>query len=484
MIKTQTKRLPGFARLLALLVVVTAALTFSLSLITNSSAAIGDNITIAQARALADNSVVTIQGTVTVATRIFDDTGRTFYIQDATGGVQIYYPNNPLNLVEGDQVKVVGKITTYANHREVVPTSATKLNTTPGTPLEPVLIHSIENGAHAGQLVRIQGVIVAGSQDYFTITDSADINQGDVNAYIYGTTGIGFNAIASGQTVCVTGIADPYNADQEILPRREADISEGACTVVSKVSPFDYNIFVLSDLDLTSNGSSVQGRIGVGGNAVFNSANLGDANTADDELTVQRDLTFRDNGTTIKGNAVYGGTFKSGNVTFLKGKAIKASSAPFDIEALRTAAKAAASKWAALPNQINATSQYGGFNLVGKDASLNVFKLKGSELATANNLTINAPAGATVIVNIDGVSGDKLTNMGISLQGGIDRQHVLYNFYEATDLTIGGVSLEGTIWAANASITFNNAVVEGSLIANSISGSGQFSNFPYLGKQP
>jgi len=189
--------------------------------------------TIQSARAAADGASVLVQGTVTVATGLFDDTARSLYIQDATGGVNVYFNKGGLPaFVEGDTLQVSGKMLTFANHREIAPAAldaVKKLNTDAPKPLTPVLIHSADGMTYAGQLVRIQGMILSVAADYFVLTDSADVNQGNVNVYIYDTTGIGFNTIAAQQNVCVTGIVDPYNAAVEILPRHPDDIQTGNC---------------------------------------------------------------------------------------------------------------------------------------------------------------------------------------------------------------------------------------------------------------
>ncbi len=189
--------------------------------------------TIQDARAAKDGAAVMVQGTVTVATNLFDDSGNSLYIQDATGGVNVYFGKGGLpSFAEGDTLQVSGKMLTFANHREIAPTSLDtikKLNSDAPKPLTPMTIHSADGMAHAGQLSRIQGVILAGAADYFVLTDSADVNQGNVNVYIYDTTGIGFSTVAAQQKVCVTGIVDPYNAAVEILPRHPDDIQMGGC---------------------------------------------------------------------------------------------------------------------------------------------------------------------------------------------------------------------------------------------------------------
>src|SRR5262249_52585356 len=95
---------------------------------------------------------------------------------------------------------------------------------------------------------------------------------------------------------------------------------------------------------------------------------------------------------------------------------------------------------------------------------------------------ISAPAGATVLVNVSGDSA-QMQNMGLSVSG-TDRQHVLFNFAGATALTLGGIAVEGSVLAPRANVTFNNGNLEGTLVARSLAGSGEFHNFPSQASVP
>jgi choice-of-anchor A domain-containing protein len=59
---------------------------------------------------------------------------------------------------------------------------------------------------------------------------------------------------------------------------------------------------------------------------------------------------------------------------------------------------------------------YGQLQLTGTSASLNVCHVSGSQLASATGFTIHAPAGSTVVINVDGTS-DRMANFGFTLQG-------------------------------------------------------------------
>lgn len=71
---------------------------------------------------------------------------------------------------------------------------------------------------------------------------------------------------------------------------------------------------------------------------------------------------------------------------------------------------------------------FGSISVTGSDPNLDVFYVNGSDLASANGLTITAPAGATVLLNINGTT-DSLSNFQVKLKG-TDDTHVLYNFFQ------------------------------------------------------
>src|SRR5207248_1223758 len=117
--------------------------------------------------------------------------------------------------------------------------------------------------------------------------------------------------------------------------------------------------------------------------------------------------------------------------------------------------------WAALAANGTATDSYGALNPKGSDPSLDVFAVSASQLAGANGLNISAPAGATVLVNVSGTAG-QMQYFGMTVSG-TDRQHVLFNFAAATTLTVAGISVQGSVLAPHADVSFNNGNLEGTL---------------------
>jgi choice-of-anchor A domain-containing protein len=114
--------------------------------------------------------------------------------------------------------------------------------------------------------------------------------------------------------------------------------------------------------------------------------------------------------------------------------------------------------------------QYGGFTLNTASSGLSVFNINA---ASANNFTLTAKSpGAVVLINVAGTAAS-FQNMGFSFSG-IDAAHVLFNFQDATSLTLGGIGFLGSILAPKADVTFNNGNMTGTMIAKSVLGGGEF----------
>jgi choice-of-anchor A domain-containing protein len=74
-------------------------------------------------------------------------------------------------------------------------------------------------------------------------------------------------------------------------------------------------------------------------------------------------------------------------------------------------------------------------------------------------------------------------NFGFFLNG-VDRRHVLYNFYQATNLTLSNIGVEGSILAPRAMISFPTGSLWGQLIGNSFTGAGELDQAMFTGCVP
>jgi choice-of-anchor A domain-containing protein len=234
-------------------------------------------------------------------------------------------------------------------------------------------------------------------------------------------------------------------------------------------------------------GSDVQGRLAVGNDMAVANYGVGDAlaGPIQDVLIVGHNLTF--NGGRVYGNAVYGGVATVSPNTSFDGTLRHATPVPIDFEAARQELLARSSEYANRTVNGTTTVQDWGnptaqitFN--GTHPDLNVFRVSGVDMNRANSVYINAPAGSTVLINIDGTT-DQMTSFGFFLSG-VNRQHVLYNFYQATTLTLSNIGVEGSILSPQANVSFNNGSLWGQLIGNSFVGAGELDDAMFAGCVP
>jgi len=240
----------------------------------------------------------------------------------------------------------------------------------------------------------------------------------------------------------------------------------------------DYNLFVIEDAIQPS--SDTQGKVAVGRDAQFANYSVGDQLPANsgDVLVVGRDLTYT-SGAVYSGNVVYGhSTNLPLSMVSIAGGSLRKDT-PINFAAEKVYLENLSTTLSAYTVNGTTTSQWGGLTLTGSDPFLNIFSVSGSVLSTANNFEINVPNGSVVLINVDGTN---VSWTGGLVVNGTAISNVLYNFYQATSLTISGIDVRGTILAPFAAVNFASGVLNGQMICKSLTGMGQF-NFVMFGGQ-
>jgi DNA/RNA endonuclease YhcR with UshA esterase domain len=179
-------------------------------------------VTIAETKAMARETIVTVEGQVTAPPGIFGE--QSFYIQDSTAGTLVYLREGDCpTLSEGDRLRVTGQLWDYYDEREIRVASLGDIQRVgEGEPLEPTMIRTGEvDEAHEGLLARIVGEITgwAGSALYL------DDGSGEAKVYIEEATGIERPWVEKGEIYSVIGIVSQYQDEHELLPRYQSDIS-------------------------------------------------------------------------------------------------------------------------------------------------------------------------------------------------------------------------------------------------------------------
>jgi choice-of-anchor A domain-containing protein len=233
----------------------------------------------------------------------------------------------------------------------------------------------------------------------------------------------------------------------------------------------DYSAFIFGDTNVRY--SDIQGRVAVGGNLTVTGysmgTNLTDSDGTRDDVIVGGNIDFT-NGQVFSGNVVYGGTghfdmFGIPNGSTRQGNVIDFAKARTDITKM-------SETWAGMKTVGSVSNKWGIVKLTGTNAKLNVFNLKASDLWNANTVTIKAPAGSTVLVNVSGAEA-RMQFLGMSLTGGVKAENVVFNFHQATKVTLQGIGFQGSVLAPKATVQFDNGNIEGNLIACAWNGYGE-----------
>ncbi len=241
----------------------------------------------------------------------------------------------------------------------------------------------------------------------------------------------------------------------------------------------DFNLFVIKDVNQPS--SDTQGKAAIGGNASFANYSVGDQlpDNSGDVLIVGGHLQYS-SGAVYNGNVVYG------NTTNLPIPAVSVEGTieqgnPIDFAAAEAYLLNLSATLSGYTTNGTTTMQWGGLNLTGTDPFLNVFSVNGSDLSNANNVSITVPNGSVVLVNINGTS---ITWTGGLTVNGTSIGNVLYNFYQATSITIQGIDIRGSVLAPKAHVNFVAGVINGQMICKSLEGMGQMNLAPFNGNIP
>jgi len=178
-------------------------------------------VTVENARNLEDGEEITITGTVTTLPGVLSS--QYFYIQDETGGIQVYcYGKTFPTLNLGDVVFIAGELSQINNERRVKIKSVDNIiilnHTDPIVPTE-TAISSIDE-EDEGTYVKTAGIVTETSGNTFYISDG----NSEIKVVINKTTGINKPKMKKGDQVEVTGIVSQYKDEYRILPIDQDDV--------------------------------------------------------------------------------------------------------------------------------------------------------------------------------------------------------------------------------------------------------------------
>ncbi len=275
----------------------------------------------------------------------------------------------------------------------------------------------------------------------------------------------GFDADADGTADCF----DTEECEDGLDNDGDGDIDEDCtgCTTYALGTAADYNIFVS---EFYTGGLDVAGRVAAGTTVDLSGFSVGYDLTGGEVLIAGDSLTL-DAGT-VHGDAIYGVSASISDSVDFTNSGAASQGTPIDFAAEQAALQALSAALASeAATGTTDVADWGGITLTGSDGAVNVFALDGADLSAATQLTIDVPAGAVAVVNISGTSVS-MSGFGIFLEGA-DETDVLYNFSEATALTMEAIGIRGTVLAPDAAASFSNGSFDGSLIALSLEGSAE-----------
>jgi hypothetical protein len=193
-------------------------------------------IDIAEAKELDTDELAVVVGTITAEPGIYR--GNNMYIQDETGGIQIFGVPAVPGLARGDVVEVRGLMGAF-NGEIQIDEQVVVEEIGAGTPIEPEVLALGEAGGitdpldpRVGTLVTVEGVSV-GAFGVGGQASNANITRGDETGLLRldtnAATTIGTAFFEAGVCYDITGLLGIFQGVTQLKPRDRADIDEVPC---------------------------------------------------------------------------------------------------------------------------------------------------------------------------------------------------------------------------------------------------------------
>lgn len=243
-----------------------------------------------------------------------------------------------------------------------------------------------------------------------------------------------------------------------------------------------YNALVFGNY---AGGVDVGGHLAIGGDLTMQSFSVGHQNQGGNAVVAGGMVTLA-NGS-VHGNVLHGGDVDINvSVGFEKdGEIIADDPMDFD-QCFADICGSSHALYELTPNGTT-TVDYSGedanINLSGVNAFTNVFRIDADDLSAAKSLKINVPNGATIVVNIVGVFLS-LTDFHINILNGASFQNLVFNAPQAETIHINGFGMNGSLLACKADVLFENGQMKGTMVAENLTGPGEFHHWPFEGCLP
>ncbi len=184
----------------------------------------GEPISIAEARAIAEGTPVTIAGVLTVT----DSFGGPAFLQDATGGIAVFddLVQADATLKVGDSIRVTGLRAAFNDQVQITGVVEVINNGLPQNPITPLDITLAELADHPGELVRVlnttfpnPGDLLFGNSN-FTLTDASGTGELRIDNDVDSVVG----KVQPVTCPEITGVIGRFREFFQLLPRQDTDI--------------------------------------------------------------------------------------------------------------------------------------------------------------------------------------------------------------------------------------------------------------------
>lgn len=251
------------------------------------------------------------------------------------------------------------------------------------------------------------------------------------------------------------------------------------CTSTPFAEATGYNLFVLNQLQASD--TSVHGRVAVAGSANVKNYSVGQKLVPSQAyaFVVGNSLTAR-HGSVYGGPLAVGGTFYTDETFSVKQGAYQGR--PVDFAKATTHLWKLSRQWAGRRAEGKTVVTPGTITFTGQVDGTNSFTVSADELSRATFMKFEVPTRGTVLVN---VTGDSVKWHGYGFDLGVLRaDNIVFNFAQANKLDMNRLAVPGTVLAPFAEVVFNEARIDGELIAYSVIGNGHMDVAAFAGCLP
>ncbi|EML0343037.1 choice-of-anchor A family protein [Vibrio vulnificus] len=236
----------------------------------------------------------------------------------------------------------------------------------------------------------------------------------------------------------------------------------------------DFSAYVFGNFEASS--GNANGALAVGGNLSlggYSVATKESATASEYSLLIEGDARY------TTGRIYRGKVRVAGDIAGISQSVIWGLPAGTEIEntALSYSIKESKSAYIELSEEVSMLEtvgsvefKWGGLYLKGDGESpIQVFQISGEQLSKAHTFSVkNIPEGASLVFNVD---GSQVRVQNLSFSDLIPhRSKSLFNFYQAQTLSLGGVSIEGSVLAPAALVSASSGNLMGTVIAQSWTG--------------